>query len=107
VDDRRPAAPMARREEGAYSPYVTPRSNAACAGWIGAEDDRVMHSRALPGGVGDAQPALGAKPVDDRHLAVGEPERVSVERQFAARAIDRNGGELLAQCRCHSSCRRS
>jgi hypothetical protein len=29
VDDRCRAAPMATREEGAYSPYVTRRSNAA------------------------------------------------------------------------------
>jgi hypothetical protein len=46
VDDRCRAAPMARREEGAYSPYVTEEQRRQ-RGWIGAENDRVILSRAL------------------------------------------------------------
>jgi hypothetical protein len=37
---------MARREEGAYSPYVTDEQRRQW-GWIGAENDHVIHSRAL------------------------------------------------------------
>jgi hypothetical protein len=38
VDDRRLAAPMARREEGAYSPYGTEEQRRQ-RGWIGAKND--------------------------------------------------------------------
>jgi hypothetical protein len=43
VDDRCLAAPVARREEGAYSPYVTEEQRRQ-RGWIGAENDRVIHA---------------------------------------------------------------
>jgi hypothetical protein len=45
VDDRCRAASLARREEGAYSPYVTEERRRQ-RGWIGAENDRVIHSKA-------------------------------------------------------------
>src|SRR5687767_6332455 len=37
---------MARREEGAYSPYVTDEQRSQ-RGWIGAENGRIIRSRAL------------------------------------------------------------
>jgi hypothetical protein len=37
VDDRRLAAPLARRDEGAYSPHVTDEQRRQ-RGWIGAEN---------------------------------------------------------------------
>lgn len=35
---------MARREEGAYSPYVTDEQRSQ-RGWIGGENDRVIRSQ--------------------------------------------------------------
>jgi RNA polymerase sigma-70 factor (ECF subfamily) len=46
IDDRGRAARMARREEGAYSSYVTDEQRSQ-SGWIGRENERVIHSRAL------------------------------------------------------------
>jgi hypothetical protein len=37
---------MARREEGEYSTYLTDEQRSQ-PGWIGREDERVVHSRAL------------------------------------------------------------
>ena len=42
---RRRAAPVARREDGMYSPYSTDEQRSQ-RGWIGVENDRVVHSRA-------------------------------------------------------------
>ncbi len=46
TDDRGRGARIARREKGAYSPYVTDEQRSE-SGWIGREGGRFVHSRAL------------------------------------------------------------
>src|SRR5687768_12227607 len=46
VEDRGRGARMARRDEGAYSQYVTEEQRSQ-PGWIGREIDRLSRSRAL------------------------------------------------------------
>ena len=69
VDDRGRGARMARRDEGAYYPYVTEeqRSQPGC---LGREGDRLSHSRALslPG-----KPTRGQSPASVSAQPPSEP----------------------------------
>jgi hypothetical protein len=47
--------PDSKAQAGRILPVCDLRSNAASAGWIGAENDRVIHSRALEQANGSAE----------------------------------------------------
>jgi hypothetical protein len=79
IEDRGRDARMARREEGEYSTYLTDEQRSQ-PGWIGREDERVVHSQALATSDGVVEPPqLGAPISTGEALATG-PDRALRQR---------------------------
>jgi hypothetical protein len=97
VEDRCRADPMARREDGSYSRWGTPGSTPPAA-WIGAKNDRAVHSQALSktlarlaaaGSLAGALACRGAAPSPPLSLQIvdGADRRSSAEEVAASSVI--------------------
>jgi len=81
IGGRRRGAPLTRREEGAYSSYVTNEQRSQ-RGWIGGENDRIVRSWAVcllvPTAIALAACAKNPRPADDGANPRAPSERSTV-----------------------------